>query len=282
MPVHTDQRFTARRPCPICGGHNLSPRGKGVRCYGFRSTDGKTAHCTKAEKAGDLTFNASSRTYPHRLVGSCRCGVRHDPPLVIKRGRSIVDVVTNDNGQPVIRDLSKLAFKGKLDRVAVFLKMVDGHTTPARPPGDVVADMMGAKIIPLPLLRGIIQAPIYSRQGALSTEEGYQPETEFYFRPEKRLLFSSVPQDPKPANHVRPHSQIRTAAATAGLVRGGGPSLRLGRHPEGAVEVNLVYRPYRSTGSAGATHRRRRGTDGLGHPGTTDKTSDENPDPQSR
>ena len=155
----------------------------------------------------------------------------NDPPLVIKRGRSIVDVVTNDNGQPVIRDLSKLAFKGKLDRVAVFLKMVDGHTTPARPPGDVVADMMGAKIIPLPLLRGIIQAPIYSRQGALSTEEGYQPETEFYFRPEKRLLFPSVPQDPKPANHVRPHSQIKKRRGNGGCGKRWRPIFAPGQAP---------------------------------------------------
>lgn len=72
------RRFTPSNPCPICGGHQASPRGQGVRCYGFISEDGQWAHCTRPEDAGDINIVPNSETYPHRLTGgACRCGVQH-------------------------------------------------------------------------------------------------------------------------------------------------------------------------------------------------------------
>ncbi|MBA3616783.1 MAG: AAA family ATPase [Rubrobacteraceae bacterium] len=75
--VRPEQRFTAERPCPICGGHDRKRRGEGVRCYGFLSDDGEWAHCTREEHAGGLERNAGSDAYPHKLTGDCKCGARH-------------------------------------------------------------------------------------------------------------------------------------------------------------------------------------------------------------
>jgi hypothetical protein len=75
--VRPEQRFTAKRPCPICGGHDQERRGEGVRCYGFLSDDGEWAHCTRDEHAGGLERNAGSDAYPHKLTGDCKCGARH-------------------------------------------------------------------------------------------------------------------------------------------------------------------------------------------------------------
>jgi len=75
--VRPEQRFTAERPCPVCGGHDQKRRGEGVRCYGFLSDDGEWAHCTRDEYAGDLERNPGSDAYPHKLTGDCRCGARH-------------------------------------------------------------------------------------------------------------------------------------------------------------------------------------------------------------
>lgn len=71
------QRFSRRNPCPICGGSDDAERGAGVRCHGF--AEGDWAHCSREERAGGLPMNSESSTYAHRLVGSCKCGVRHDP-----------------------------------------------------------------------------------------------------------------------------------------------------------------------------------------------------------
>lgn len=55
------------------------PSGAGTRCYGFISEEGEWEHCTRPEYAGDIEINPKSETFPHRLTGDCRCGVRHDP-----------------------------------------------------------------------------------------------------------------------------------------------------------------------------------------------------------
>jgi hypothetical protein len=78
--VAAGQRFSARNPCPICGGHGGLPNGRGVRCYGFLGSDGRYAHCTREDHAGELDIETESGTYAHRLNGSCRCGEAHGEP----------------------------------------------------------------------------------------------------------------------------------------------------------------------------------------------------------
>jgi 5S rRNA maturation endonuclease (ribonuclease M5) len=77
--ANAPQRFRKSSPCPICHGYEELPRGNGERCYGFLSTDGEYAHCTRPEHAGSLKPDPNGDTYAHRLVGNCKCGVRHDP-----------------------------------------------------------------------------------------------------------------------------------------------------------------------------------------------------------
>jgi hypothetical protein len=93
-PVAGERRFTSRRPCPICGGHDGLRRGQGERCYGFVSSDGRYAHCTREEMAGGLMIHPDAGTYAHRLDGPCACGVTHAsrtavPPSRPRRHRSI-------------------------------------------------------------------------------------------------------------------------------------------------------------------------------------------------
>ena len=77
MSVGTAQRFSPSSPCPICGGTASAPSGKGERCYGFLSSDGRWAHCTREEHAGALEQKEGSGTYPHRLKGECGCVLGH-------------------------------------------------------------------------------------------------------------------------------------------------------------------------------------------------------------
>lgn len=77
VAVSAAQRFTARQPCPICGGHAGLPNGRGIRCYGFMGSDGRYAHCTREDLAGNLELEFDSDTYAHRLDGPCLCGETH-------------------------------------------------------------------------------------------------------------------------------------------------------------------------------------------------------------
>jgi hypothetical protein len=74
--VEPTQRFSKRNPCPICGGYDQLPQGRGVRCWGFLGSDGLYAHCTRSELAGPLPQEKSG-TYAHRLEGPCKCGYAH-------------------------------------------------------------------------------------------------------------------------------------------------------------------------------------------------------------
>jgi hypothetical protein len=82
-PVSTTQRANKNRRCVICGGAAGDARGKGRRCFGFTSSDGKYAHCTREEHAGAIALNPDSNTYAHRLNGKCACGTSHgtDDPV---------------------------------------------------------------------------------------------------------------------------------------------------------------------------------------------------------
>lgn len=100
------RRFTAARPCPICGGHDRLQRGQGTRCGGFLSSDGAYAHCTREERAGTLTQERGG-TFAHRLAGRCRCGATHGsapPPARRRAGPERSKIVatydyTDENGE---------------------------------------------------------------------------------------------------------------------------------------------------------------------------------------
>jgi hypothetical protein len=100
------ERFRKGNRCPICGGCDDDPRGQGVRCAGFLSSDGKYAHCTREEHAGSLPVERNGTTYAHRLAGECRCGRTHGGPIEAPRsGRT----ATNGRGRktwPTAADLT--------------------------------------------------------------------------------------------------------------------------------------------------------------------------------
>lgn len=79
--VSLNQRHTRSRPCQVCDGYSAQPQGKGVRCAGFRSTDGEYEHCQREQYAGNLPLDESTTppTYAHWMRGDCRCGVTHGP-----------------------------------------------------------------------------------------------------------------------------------------------------------------------------------------------------------
>lgn len=109
MAVAAAQRFRKTRPCPICGGGDDMPRGKGVRCHGYLSDDGAYAHCTRSEHAGLIERHPDSETYPHRLQGECACGVEHGPAEASREPLAVY--AYRDRESRIIHETVKLAGK---------------------------------------------------------------------------------------------------------------------------------------------------------------------------
>jgi hypothetical protein len=108
------QRFSASNPCPICGGHDGAPRGRGERCFGFISGDGQYAHCSREEHGGQAPFNAATQTYAHRLHGPCKCGTEHGPeePKAVRRVIEKAYDYSRETGGPVVFQAVRYRPKG--------------------------------------------------------------------------------------------------------------------------------------------------------------------------
>ena len=66
--------YTVSYPCPVCGGWESLPRGKGIRCHGYQSTYTKrVAFCSQTPSDEE-----ANGVYKHRTDGSCDCGTPHD------------------------------------------------------------------------------------------------------------------------------------------------------------------------------------------------------------
>lgn len=92
--VGAEQRFTRGNPCPVCEGGKDGIHGpEGTRCYGFLSSDGAYAHCTREQAAGKLKRERNGTTYAHRLKGSCDCGRRHEARTAAEESKPWPDLL---------------------------------------------------------------------------------------------------------------------------------------------------------------------------------------------
>jgi hypothetical protein len=115
------KRFTRDFPCPICGGFDRAPRGHGLRCFGFLSSDEEYCHCTRPEKAGPLTLD-SAMTYAHRMKGDCRCGhPTQNRPERVHFDKGLRDIGTHRRSFPQEK-------RGRLVATYVY---TDAHGNPA-------------------------------------------------------------------------------------------------------------------------------------------------------
>ena len=90
--------------------------------------------------------------------------------------------IRRDDSRIGIEPLSAAALKGRLDRAADFMKWSKDQKrlSPARPPNDVVEDML-ALDVRLPHLSGITGAPVFDEKWKLLDTPGYQPSTHLFF-----------------------------------------------------------------------------------------------------
>ena len=173
MTVRTTQRYSTQSPCPICDGHQQSPRHQGQRCYGFLSEDRLWGHCTRDEYAGSLELNPNSKAYAHKLSGDCRCGMSHSYAPTSQAFHS-TNGTSADSRRTIVDTYDYLDIKGKLQYQVVrtepkgfFQRRPDGN-------GGWVNGLEGANpvLYRLPeLLAADPEQPILISEG----EEGCRP-----------------------------------------------------------------------------------------------------------
>ncbi len=107
-------------------------------------------------------------------------GVLHaqnDPPSFFTMGTELVRL-RGDGTEPLSPD----ALFGVLDRSADYVRASEKAITPAAPPQRVVADILSLGRLPFPELRGVVRSPVFTSEGELLSEDGYDERSRILLR----------------------------------------------------------------------------------------------------
>jgi hypothetical protein len=119
----------------------------------------------------------------------------NDPPNIFRFGTALARV-RSDLPEMAIEVMSVDALKGLLDRVADFMKSTKDGLVPARPPQDVVKDLLTRPDLDLPRLDRIVRAPVVSACGTIDTSAGYSHASRTYLLLPDGIKIPEIPQNP--------------------------------------------------------------------------------------
>ena len=129
----------------------------------------------------------------------------NDPPVLFQRGTEPVQIATDDQGRPVIRELPDAVMDDCLDRAADFYRSTENK-------GAVRADLSKRYVdrimetINLPPLNSIVEVPVLREDGSILDEPGYDESSRLYYQPDEDLTVPEIPREPT-------EEQIKTAKA---------------------------------------------------------------------
>jgi hypothetical protein len=93
-------------------------------------------------------------------------------------------VVPDDEGRPVAATLTEERLRHMLARLADWRRMnAKGELVPAPPPTAVVKSVLATPDPGLPVLVGIVNTPVFGRNGTLLTAPGYHPDAKLLYVP---------------------------------------------------------------------------------------------------
>lgn len=106
-------------------------------------------------------------------------------------------VVPDDEGRPVAAALNEDRLRHMLARLATWVRASSkGEIVPAPPPVAVVKSVLATPDPGLPVLLGIVNTPVFGRNGKLLTSPGYHPDARLLYQPAPGFTVPAVPERP--------------------------------------------------------------------------------------
>jgi hypothetical protein len=121
---------------------------------------------------------------------------RNDPPEIFVRGGRLVRVREDENGIPEIQVMEDSHIKGRLARVANFVRTTEKGETKVIPPDWLVKDVGQLPRWPFPALEAVVESPIMRPDGTIVDTPGYDPRTRLYYRPVAGFDVAQIPVEP--------------------------------------------------------------------------------------
>ncbi len=122
----------------------------------------------------------------------------NQPPYLFRFGDLPCRLEHNDKNVLTVRQLDQVRLRYEVARVARWFRWGGGKKNPAKPPMDVVKDMLAVPNPPLPVLSRITEVPVFAPDGTLQSESGYHPAAQIYCAPPKGFTVPEVPDNPTP------------------------------------------------------------------------------------
>jgi hypothetical protein len=109
-------------------------------------------------------------------------------------------VVPDDEGRPVATILNEERLRHMLARLARWVREnAKGELLPAPPPVATVKSVLATPDPALPVLTGIVNTPVFGRNGTLITEPGYHPDARLLYVPAPGFSMPDIPKRPTEA-----------------------------------------------------------------------------------
>jgi hypothetical protein len=145
----------------------------------MRSDDGDLSRLT--DKSWSLLFKSNA------------------PPWLYRCGGGPSWIECDSDGRPEPRPMTDDRLRHALARLADWRKMAkNGDLVPAYPPPVLLKNVLATPDPALPVLTGIVTAPVFGRDGSLITEPGYHPATRLLYRPVQGFSLPAIPERPTP------------------------------------------------------------------------------------
>ena len=119
----------------------------------------------------------------------------NDPPELFQRGTDPVQVATDDEDRPIIRELPDAVLDDCLDRAADFFRSTEKR-------GAIREDLSKRYVerirdtIDLPSLGGIVEVPVLREDGSILDNPGYDEQSCLYYQPDAELTVPDIPRNP--------------------------------------------------------------------------------------
>ena len=123
------------------------------------------------------------------------------PPWLFRVGGHPGWVECDDQGQPQPITLTENRLRHVLALVADWRKLnANNQLVPAHPPIAVVKNLLATPNPALPVLAGVVTAPVFGRDGTLVTVPGYHPSTRLLFEPPEDFVSPAISATPGTAD----------------------------------------------------------------------------------
>ena len=118
-------------------------------------------------------------------------------PSVFSRAGLLVRIRCDERNRPTIESISESALRGYLARSAVYIIETEMGTIDAKPPSDVVRDILSLAEWPhFSTLTAIIETPTLRENGTILSKSGYDAQTGLFYIPSGDFRLRRLPASP--------------------------------------------------------------------------------------